>query len=295
MDIHNVYRIGTLYFLGPEPTTTAARAVERLKQWGAAVGPDDVVRYTGYGLAGVSDHAASATMALSDVNALARELYTEAIEKLGPKIVHSSSTNHIARMEAFFRAHPKYAELMRRLQKLPKHLLPDDVALTPIKTRSYVSRARHFRKQFALPLKKWNHSTKYVNTVAKQLNGRVGRFIKIGRWCTWYIPATLGLINVAMAPPDLKMRTLFEEGFGVVGGAVGTKLGVAAGFGIVAVLGLGPFGLFAAVFICASVGGITGMELFKGLGGELYDYYEPNFASGRIYHSPEQFILEAAK
>lgn len=249
--------------IGTGPTTTATRAVEQLKQWGASVGPDDVVKVAGYGAAGASGHAASATMALSDVNALARDMYAEALEKLGPKIVHSKSTNHIAQMQAFLKGHPKYVQLMRRLQKLPKHLLPEGVALTPTKTHSYVSAARHFRKQFALPLKKWNYSTKYVNTVAKQLNGRVRALSRVGRWGTWYIPATLGLINVAMAPPELKMRTLFEEGFGVVGGAIGTYAGMLAGLGVIVILGLGPFGAFVAVFICASFGGIGGMKLFS--------------------------------
>ena len=41
--------------VGPEPTTTAARVVEYLKTQGASVGLDDVVKTTGYGLAGVSD------------------------------------------------------------------------------------------------------------------------------------------------------------------------------------------------------------------------------------------------
>jgi hypothetical protein len=244
-----------------------------------------------------SGYAASGTMALANVNTLSRELYTEAIEAFGKKIVHSSSTKHIARMEAFFRGHPKYAELMRHFRKLPKHiLLPGGVALTPTKTRSYVSAARHFRKQFALPLKKWGHSTKYVNTVAKQLNGRVQTLSRIGRWGTWYIPTTLGLISVVAAPPGLKMRALFEEGFAILGGAGGTLAGSALG-GLVAIsiLGLGPFGLFVTVFIGASIVGYGGMAVFKELGGKLYDYYKPEFDTGRIYHSPEQFFLEAVK
>jgi hypothetical protein len=91
----------------------------------------------------------------------------------------------------------------------------------------------------------------------------------------------------------MKMRTLFEEGFGVVGGAFGTKLGAMAGLGIVAILGLGPFGLFVTVFICASTGGIIGMEAFKKLGGGIYDY-GVQFDGGRIYHSPEK-LLEAVR
>ena len=91
------------------------------------------------------------------------------------------------------------------------------------------------------------------------------------------------------------MRTVFEEGFGILGGAAGTYAGMFAGIGVIALLGLGPFGAFVAVFICASVGGVIGMQVLEGLGGELYDYYEPQLGDGRIYHSPEQFFLEAVQ
>jgi hypothetical protein len=91
------------------------------------------------------------------------------------------------------------------------------------------------------------------------------------------------------------MRRLFEQGFGIIGGAFGTKLGATAGLGIVTVLGLGPLGLFVAVFVCASIGGIAGMNIAKGVGGKIYDYYEPMFDTGRIYSSAEQVFLEAVK
>jgi hypothetical protein len=93
----------------------------------------------------------------------------------------------------------------------------------------------------------------------------------------------------------MKMKTLFEEGFGVVGGAFGTKLGAMAGFGIVAILGLGPFGLFVVVLACATLAGIGGMKFGKRFGSELYEYYEPQFSEGKIYHSPEQFFWEAVQ
>jgi hypothetical protein len=106
--------------------------------------------------------------------------------------------------------------------------------------------------------------------------------------------AALGLLNVAAAPPELKMRTLFEEGFGVVGGAIGTYAGMLAGLGVIAMLGLGPFGAFVAVFICASFGGVGGMKLFKKGAGEFYDLGS-QIGNGKIYSSPEQFFLEAIK
>lgn len=285
--------------VGPEPATTAARVVEYLKTQGASVGLDDVVKTTGYGLAGVSGHAAAGTMALANVNALARELYNEAIEKFGSKIVHSKSTNHMAKMQNFLKGHPKYAKLMRHMQELPKHLLPKGIPLIPERIRSHVSAARHFRKHIALPFKKWNNSSRYVNSVAKQLNGRLSFFKRAGKFGTWYIPATLGIISVATAPPELKMRTVFEEGFGILGGALGTWFGgtaVAAGaIGLFTLCGLclGPFGLFITVFICASVGGVIGMEIFKKGGAAIYDF-GTQLDNDRIYHSPDQ-LLEIIK
>ena len=99
----------------------------------------------------------------------------------------------------------------------------------------------------------------------------------------------IGLCNVFDASPETRTRTLFEEGFGAVGGALGTKAGVAVGLRIVTILGLGPFGLFITVFICATAGGIAGNELFKKGAEAFYDWGEHlNF--GQIYHSYEQLI-----
>ncbi|MGD8845762.1 MAG: hypothetical protein PVI54_09635, partial [Desulfobacteraceae bacterium] len=57
---------------------------------------------------------------------------------------------------------------------------------------------------------------------------------------------------------------------------------------------VGPFGMFVAVFICASFGGIAGMELFKKGGGKLYDL-APLINNSQIYHSPDHFLSEAVK
>jgi hypothetical protein len=139
-------------------------------------------------------------------------------------------------------------------------------------------------------LKKWNNSTKYVGSVAKQLNGRLSFFKRAGRFSTWYIPAALGMISVVTAPPELRLWTLFEEGFGVLGGAAGTYAGTALG-GLVAIsiLGLGPFGLFVMVFICASVVGMVGMKVGNKIGTGIYDLGIQSGA-GQIYYSPQKYL-----
>ena len=95
------------------------------------------------------------------------------------------------------------------------------------------------------------------------------------------------------APPELKLRTVFEEGFGLVGGALGTMFGssaAAAGIGLMTLCGLciGPFGAFVLIFICASAGGIVGMETFKWGGGRIYDASDN--LGGRIYNSFDELV-----
>jgi len=87
------------------------------------------------------------------------------------------------------------------------------------------------------------------------------------------------------------MRKLFEEGFGVVGGWAGSVFGAEiVGLGAVAILGLGPFGAFVAVFFCATAFGIAGNEFFKWLGTRMYDAGESY--GNRMYHSIEELIGE---
>jgi hypothetical protein len=130
--------------------------------------------------------------------------------------------------------------------------------------------------------------------IARQLKGRVGFFRALGRHATWYVPTVIGLYNVYEASPDVRMRTLFAEGFGVVGGYLGTRFGstaVASGaIGLFALCGicLGPLGIFVTIFICASTVGIVGNELFKWGGGKLYDTGVE--FSGNIYHSMDELL-----
>jgi hypothetical protein len=54
-------------------------------------------------------------------------------------------------------------------------------------------------------------------------------------------------------------------------------------------LGLGPFGLFVAVLLCASVAGIAGYGIMKGIGGDVYDL-AANMGNRRIYFSPGDLV-----
>ncbi len=95
--------------------------------------------------------------------------------------------------------------------------------------------------------------------------------------------------NIYDATPELQVRTLFEEWFGIIGGAAGTAFGAqVVGLGVVAILGIGPLGAFVVVFICASAFGILGNELGKGFGGQVYDL--GNRFEDRIFHSADELM-----
>ncbi|MFZ1983185.1 MAG: hypothetical protein WAU91_02155, partial [Desulfatitalea sp.] len=200
-------------------------------------------------------------------------------EQFGKKVVGSSKQTDLAKLTRFLRSHPKYELLLRHLRELPDHLLlPGDRSklLPPVNGADKAALGRHFRKQYFQAFR-YQNSSKYMNTIARQLSGRVSTFQAMGRYTTWYIPAIIGAYNVAQASPEKRMRTTFEEGFGIVGGAIGTWAGgtfVASGvLGIAALCGLciGPLGIFVVVFICGAAGGIGLSELSKRFGGTIYD------------------------
>ena len=272
---------------GPEGGLELAELVKRLEKMGAGVGMEDTVRFAGYGVAGVSGYAASGQMALGNTQALARELYEEAIAKFGKQAVVSKSKTGIVKMQRFLTGHPKYPQLIQLLKELPGHLLPKGHRVPNPLSASPNAAARHFRRAFSLPYDKWN-SSRYFSTIGRQLNGRVSLLKGVGRHATWYIPAAIGVYNVVQASDELKMRALFEEGFGVLGGFAGSQAGIAVGLGIVTMLGLGPFGLFITVFLCASTGGLLVNELGRLFGSKVHNL--SNSLVNRTFYSIDELV-----
>ena len=199
---------------------------------------------------------------------------------------------NLAQMADFIKAHPGYPELMRQLEKIPDFLLPMSKSkLVPPAGagKDATLLARHFGKQYFQAFRHWN-SGRYMGTIAKQLNGRINMFRALGRHATWYVPAVIGLYNAYEAPQEVRLHTLFEEGFGIVGGMAGAWLGgELIGAGIASVLCLGPLGAFLLVFILATGAGLYFSEKFRRLGAGIYDYGSV-LNTGIIFHSPEQFL-----
>jgi hypothetical protein len=280
---------------GPQDTYLLALMVQSLKDAGASVGGDDIVRGVSYGLGGVSGLAASGGMAVGTIDTLVRQIYSDAVKTFGAKMVVSKQKNQLLRLTRFIKNHPNYNQLMRSFKELPEFLLPGprNKIVPPGISQINNHLARHFRKQYFQAFRHWT-SDKYLPTIARQLRGRINLFKSVGRGATWYVPAVIGLYNVAEAPPQTRMRTLFEEGFGVVGGAMGTWAGgtlLASGaIGLFTLCGLclGPAGIFVIIFICATAGGIGGNELFKWGARKIYDFSDIN--GDRVYHSFEEIL-----
>jgi hypothetical protein len=87
------------------------------------------------------------------------------------------------------------------------------------------------------------------------------------------------------------MRTLFEEGFGIVGGVTGAFIGgQVVGSMVATMLCLGPFGFFVAMFLGAAIEGIYLANEFKRSGSLLYSDFDVRFESNQVYYSVEQMI-----
>jgi hypothetical protein len=258
--------------------------VRELNEMNASVGLDGLLNSSASGL------ATAGAANLARINGLAGQIFDDAARQFGRKAATSLKQAHLGRLAKFIKAHPNYPELMRQIKKVPRFILPMPKskllppAAASVDTRSL---ARYFNKQYFQAFRRWP-SGRYMKTIARQLNGRVNMFQAAGRHATWYVPAVIGLYNVWDAPPEMRVRTLFEEGFGIVGGWAGTELGYAAGIGIVAILGLGPLGLFVTVFICATMGGMIGSGLLKWGGGQVYD--ESIELGDQIYHSVDELL-----
>jgi len=231
---------------------------------------------------------------MAQTNALVQEVFQDALKTLGKDVLDSLKARHLAQVERFLKSHPQYNQLLRYLDKIPRHLLPKGKILpTPASLTSFPN-ARFFRKQIVKVSLNPN-STRYMGTLASSLNGRLTMLKGVATKATWVLPIILGGVSVATAPPEMKMKTLFEQGFGIVFGAIGTGIGG----GIVGVtstmilplLGIciSPLGIFIAAFFLS---GYLGYKLFtygEKIGSNIYNSVD-NFSNGRIYHSMEQLF-----
>ena len=94
---------------------------------------------------------------------------------------------------------------------------------------------------------------------------------------------------MATSPPEMQVRSFVGEGFGVVGGVVGTWLGAELiGVAIVSALCIGPFGAFVVILVCASLTGVAMAQGGKLFGDKIYDV--GSRLGGRVFHSMDDLV-----
>ena len=174
--------------VGPEDTYIMARLIDMLREEGASVGRQDIVRGVGYGVGGVSALAASAEMSVATIDALLQQMATDAVKQFGPKLAASKKGHHLVRMAKYLRSHPNYQQVMRQTRELPGVLLPASRArLLPPAGADIGAKAlgRYFRKGYFQRIRRMP-SGQYLGPIARQLNGRINMFKALGRHATWY-------------------------------------------------------------------------------------------------------------
>ncbi|MGD8835427.1 MAG: hypothetical protein PVJ19_10820 [Desulfobacteraceae bacterium] len=253
----------------------------------------DVITGTGYGLGAGSALAASGGQALAMSNALLQEVYMDAYKEFGETVLKKPA-KHMVKIERFLNSHPKWHQLIKNLNKSPKFLISKEQLRPRFNPLAKFPNANFFKNHVVKVLINPDGS-RYMGTLANRLNGKISVFKGWGGRLTWGLPIILGGISVAAAPPDLRVRTLFKQGFSIVGGAFGTGLGsVAVGvtaFSILPLFGicLSPIGIFIAGFL---LGGYLGYKFAtegERLGGILYDKFTAQ-GNGRVYHSMDQLV-----
>jgi hypothetical protein len=252
-----------------------------------------ITRYTGYGLGAASAFAGSGSLALAQSNALLQVIYHDAFETFGEAVLKKPQ-NHMSQIESFLKSHPKWHELMKQVKKMPNLLLPRERLRPRFNAGARFPNANIF-KNHIVKVNLNPNTRRYTRSLAKNLNGKISIFKGWAGRLTWGLPMILGGISVAVAPPEQRVRTLFEEGFGVVGGAFGTWFGGAAvlvaGYSILPSIGIciSPAGIFIAAFI---IGGYLGYKLStagKEWGGSIHDRRMPQ-GGGKFYHSLDHYI-----
>jgi hypothetical protein len=253
----------------------------------------DIARYTSYGLGAGSAFAGSGSMALAQANALLQVIYQDAFETFGEAVLRKPH-NHMGKIESFLTSHPRWNELMKQVKKMPGLLLSKERLRPRFNTGARFPNATIF-KNHIVKVNLSPNAQRYTRSLAKNLNGKISIFKGWAGRLTWGLPMILGGVSVALAPPEQRVRTLFEEGFGIVLGAFGTGIGGAAvflaGSSILPLVGIcvSPAGIFIAAFLLGGYLGYKWSKAGKELGGTIHDSLMSQ-GGGRCYHSLDQYI-----
>ncbi len=268
--------------IGPTSCFLVGNTAQKAKEQGAAVGLDDVVA------GAASNSAAAGSMSMNYANDLIQEISLDGIKKFGSDDFCSSTRNDSARVQSYFKSHPKFWQLMRFCKEVPGLFFPEAGLVKAISGKGPYANTGFLNKHLFMPSLESNAS-KFMGTIKKGLNSRV-RVLKVASKGAYVVPIVPGVADVVHAPPEWKMRTLFEEGFGVLDGVYNTYLVPLGGLAVASVICFGPKGLFLSIFICASLMAIgsdqdgahpgpTSSDIGSKLGGRMYYSIEDLFGA----------------
>ncbi len=221
---------------------------------GWKVGKEDILRATGYGVAGMAGYAATGEKSLAAIQRLGNELMNDAVKAHGNDIFQKKN---LKTLEAFLKNNPKYNALLKSINDLPGFLSKNLGDIHPSPGLANAA-GRSFRSQIALP---YYNPQRYCMTFKHLLDSKILRWGRIGTATTWVIPAAIGVYNVYDAPQDQKLKTAASETVGIGFGAGGTELGIIAGAAIASALVLSGPAAFIVIGLVAGAGGALGYEV----------------------------------
>ncbi|MFH1154216.1 MAG: LysM domain-containing protein [Pseudomonadota bacterium] len=249
-------------------THRIADAIEHMKNLGGAVKADDLITFASWGTTGASAAYSSRIATLSEINALCGSIFDDAVKTLGKGAISSGKIKNLQAVESFLLNHPMYEKLMGYIKGLPGQMLPKGVSL-PATVRGMNTPNALFFKDNVVKACLGHHIPKRITPLGKVLNGAVKVARKGTLRTTWVIPVILAGFSVASAPQEKQVQTLYKEGFGVLGGAAGSSVGLI--IAPYACLCLGPAGAVAAVFLVSAGAGYGLSEEGKHFGKYLFD------------------------
>lgn len=231
----------------------------------------------GYGATGASAYSGVLSRELRGIAQLADEVYKDVMRQLAQsRAPFGVSRGQRPQLKALLKAHPRYAQLRRALDGLPKFVQRrlGDIQLPS----GPQGNARFFRRQFVVP--RGVRPGVYLSRITNRLGDQMLRSARYAKTFTWVVPAALGVYATATAPAGQRLRTGAGETGGVVFGAMGSAAGGAAvalggsllvAAGIVAVPGAI---IFVTSVVAAGTAGYLGYSLGKTTGEALYDAIE---------------------
>lgn len=226
-----------------------------------------------YGAGASSALVDSGVSALGILNGRLTQVYNDAYRALGENVLKNPA-RHIAKIEAFLKSHPKWLQLQAELRKFPNLLMPKGQLRPKFNPSARFPNANFF-KNHVIKVNMNPNAARYTRSAVKMVKNRIVVLSKTAGRLTWGVPIVLGGVSTALAPPELRVKTTFEQGGSVIGGAFGTMIGGAGAFGIALLIGVSVTsgGIVILGFVLGGLVGYMFAKKGEQIGGHIYEKY----------------------